>query len=143
MARRISREVAFEVLRLYNETDSLGRGIWTQQQLADRFGIGEASVNRIIKRAASFRGMAQPLSESEMNKRAHESAARVALELGIPLPPRVEQPPAHQEQLTAAEHLSQAIAAEKQRQAERNPDNLLKELINGTDERPPTSPLDE
>lgn len=133
--RKLSTDVAYKVKTLYQERDERGNWRYTQAQIATMLGVGETTIHRAVKSIGAYRDLVEPKSAKQIDLDALASLRKVQAELGLPAIPSEE---AVQAELSPAERMAVAIAAERTRT---DPDRLTKELIqDGSETR---NPLDE
>lgn len=133
--KRLTNEQAYRIKQLYMELDDFGRPRYTQMQLARMFGVGETTVYRAINSQSAYDGLSEPKTEQQLRVEAEQSAVRLAADLGIQLSGAAVEPP---QAVDVTLKIEQAIAAERERQAMRDPAKLLEEL-----KSLPKNPLDE
>lgn len=56
------------ILQDYQEVNEWGRKKWTQSELADKHGVGETTIFRVVNRKGSYRNLTPPKSEEELSQ---------------------------------------------------------------------------
>lgn len=78
---RVNREMAIGILRDWEERDDWGRRVWSQAKLADKYGLGETTIFRVVNQRGPYQKlklMAEIIQkpEEELDREIREMEAR-------------------------------------------------------------------
>ena len=63
--RSLTPQQAMRIKELYGEVDSLGRGRYSQMEIAKLMGVGETTVYRAIRSFGAYARLPEPAAEDE------------------------------------------------------------------------------